>query len=255
MPSVSVVIPALNDADMLRRCLAALRDQLLLPDEVIVVDNGSTDDTAQVATDAGARVILEPVRGIWPAAAAGYDAASCDIIARLDADSVPPVDWLAHIEAEFVTTPEIDALTGPGDFYDGNPILAWLGEALYIGGYFWSMSIWLGHPPLFGSNFAMRRELWWRVRSQVHRELREVHDDLDLSLHLGPEVIVAFDDTLRVGISARPFSTWHGFSRRIEWAFGTLGMHLPEATPWRRRAARKEYEEERGIAGFTSAGP
>jgi len=244
VPSITVVIPALDDAGMLQRCLADLAAQLRPADEIIVVDNGSTDDTAAVAAAGGARVLQQPVRGIFPASATGYDAATGDIIARLDADSRPPVDWLLHIEAEFVDAPAIGVLTGPGVFYDGNTFVAGLGQLLYIGGYFWSMEIWLGHPPIFGSNFAMRREVWRDVRSHVHSGLREVHDDLDLAIHLDPGVVVRYDERLLVGISARPFSTWRGFGRRIRWAFGTLRMHLPEETPWRRRAARRRWQEE-----------
>ena len=186
----------------------------------------------------------QPVRGIWPAASLGYDAATGDLIARLDADSRPPADWLMHIEAEFTDSPEISLLTGPGDFYDGNPVVAFLGQNLYIAGFFWSMTIWLGQPPVFGSNFAMRREVWQRVRGLVHRNEREIHDDLDLSLHLGPDLIVRLDETLRVGISARPFATWRGFGRRLSWAYLTLRMHWPETTPWQRRSERRQWEAE-----------
>jgi len=236
---ISVVIPALDDADMLSNALRLLNAQLRRADEIIVVDNGSADDTAAVAAAAGARVISERRTGIWPAAAAGYDAAIGDVIARLDADSRPPVDWLAHIEAEFETSADVGVITGPGDFYDGNPIAVFLGQNLYIGGYFWAMSIWLGAAPIFGSNFAMRREVWREVRPRVHRELRAVHDDLDLSLHLPPEVNVLLDETLRVGISARPFSSWRGLGRRLGWAYLTLQMHWPQDAPWRMRAARR----------------
>ncbi|MFF1574053.1 glycosyltransferase family A protein [Leifsonia sp. NPDC058292] len=244
MPSITVVIPALNDAEMLAHSLSDLAAQLRPADEIIVVDNGSTDETAAVAAAHGARVIEEPVRGIWPAASAGYDAATGDIIARLDADSRPPVDWLLHIEAEFVDSPEISVLTGPGIFYDGNAVIAGLGQALYIGGYFWSMEIWLGHPPIFGSNFAMRHEVWQRMRGRVHRGLRAIHDDLDLAIHLDPDQVVRYDERLTVGISARPFSTWRGFGRRLGWAYTTLRMHLPQESPWRRRSARRRWEEE-----------
>jgi glycosyltransferase involved in cell wall biosynthesis len=244
LTSITVVIPALDDAEMLRECLASLAAQLRPADEIIVVDNGSTDDTADVARAAGAALLTQPERGIWPAASLGYDAAAGDLIARLDADSRPPVDWLMHIEAEFMMSPELGVLTGPGDFYDGNAIVTFLGENLYIGGFFWSMTIWLGHPPIFGSNFAMRREVWQRARSDVHRHERAIHDDLDLSIHLTPDVVVRLDETLRVGISARPFATWRGFGRRLSWAYLTLRMHLPEQSPWRRRAGRRQWEAE-----------
>ncbi|SDH26445.1 Glycosyl transferase family 2 [Leifsonia sp. 98AMF] len=245
MPSLSVVIPALDDAEMLARCLDDLAAQLRPADEIIVVDNGSSDGTADVARAAGARVVEQPQRGIWPAASTGYDAATGDIIARLDADSRPPADWLLHIEAELVDAPEVGVLTGRGVFYDGNTVVAGLGQVLYIGGYFWSMGIWLGNPPIFGSNFAMRREVWLDVRDRVHRDRGDIHDDLDLAFHLSLDTVVRYDERLTVGISARPFSTWRGFGRRLRWAYTTLSMHLPDQSPWRRRIARRRLAHDR----------
>ncbi len=83
---ISVVIPALNEeepiADVVRSCLATG-----LPGEVIVVDNGSTDQTAERAREAGARVV-EASRGYGRACAAGVAAISpeSDIIVFLDGD-------------------------------------------------------------------------------------------------------------------------------------------------------------------------
>ncbi|NBX23632.1 MAG: glycosyltransferase, partial [Microbacteriaceae bacterium] len=61
MVTISVIIPSLNDAVLLDQCLSALRSQTRLPDEIVVVDNGSTDNTADVAKSFGARVVEEPV--------------------------------------------------------------------------------------------------------------------------------------------------------------------------------------------------
>src|SRR6188474_131253 len=84
---ISVVIPALNEeepiADVVRQCLATA-----LPGEVIVVDNGSSDRTAECARAAGARVMPEPHPGYGRACAAGVRALSpaCDIVVFLDGD-------------------------------------------------------------------------------------------------------------------------------------------------------------------------
>ena len=75
MTTVSVVIPVRDDAEMLARCLAALAAQTRPADEIVVVDNGSSDDSASVARSAGARVVAEATPGIPQAASTGYDAA------------------------------------------------------------------------------------------------------------------------------------------------------------------------------------
>ena len=86
MSKVTVIIPALNEEEpipgVIRECFATG-----VPNEVIVVDNGSTDRTAKLAREAGARVVTAP-RGYGRACAAGVGAVSpeCDIIVFLDGD-------------------------------------------------------------------------------------------------------------------------------------------------------------------------
>ncbi len=243
MTTLTVVIPALDDAEMLGHSLAALNAQSRTVDEVIVVDNGSADDTAAVARAGGARVLFQPQRGIMSASATGYDAATSDLIARIDADSRPPADWAARVVAEFDASPAIGVLTGPGAFYGDHPWANWLGQHVYIPAYFHIVGPWLGGPPIFGSNFAMRASVWQQVRDVVHRDDPHLHDDLDLALHLPPDVVVRYDETLRVGVSARPLESWGGIGRRLAWAYHTFAEHWPEASPWQRRAARRAFDE------------
>jgi glycosyltransferase involved in cell wall biosynthesis len=245
--SISVVIPAYNDAEFLNTCLRALSQQRRPADEIIVVDNASTDKTAAVAVAAGVRLLTEPSRGIWPAAATGYDAAEGTVIARLDADSVPPVDWLERIEARFRAYPGTAVYTGPGDFYDCDPLTAWFGRRVYLGGYFLWMGLWIGHYPLFGSNFAMRRDVWAAHRNRVRRHRGDVHDDLDFSMHLSRSEKVSLDRTLRVAISGRPFASPRNVARRVIWAAYTLFADWPDYAPWsiRRRAERHSPQSQR----------
>ncbi|MHB1171591.1 MAG: glycosyltransferase family 2 protein [Lacisediminihabitans sp.] len=247
--AISVVIPSWNDAELLAVCLEALARQTRPADEIIVVDNGSTDNTAAVGEAAGARVVSERLRGIFPATAAGFDAASGDIIARLDADSIPPEDWLERIETILSTSGELSAVTGPGDFYGANRVVAWLGRVVYMGGYFWAITPLLGHPPLFGSNCALHAAIWSRIRGSVHRELREIHDDVDLSYHLEPDMTVIYEPTLRVGISARPFESWSSLGRRLAWSYRTFSLNFREQPPWRRLRERKRWAREHSAEG------
>jgi glycosyltransferase involved in cell wall biosynthesis len=85
---ISVVIPAYNAARFLPRCLASVFAQTLKPDEVIVVDDGSTDDTAALAAALGARVISRPNGGLSAARNTGIQNASSEWIALLDADDL-----------------------------------------------------------------------------------------------------------------------------------------------------------------------
>jgi glycosyltransferase involved in cell wall biosynthesis len=80
----TLIIPALNEAACIGPLLAELPPALA--HELLVVDNGSTDDTAGVAKQFGARVVIEPRRGYGYACAAGVAAASGDLLAFMDGD-------------------------------------------------------------------------------------------------------------------------------------------------------------------------
>jgi len=88
---ISVVIPAYNEEALLAATLAAVRvaaDATGVPYEVIVVDDGSTDRTAEIARDRGAQVVSVHVRQIGAARNAGAKAAAGDLLIFVDADTV-----------------------------------------------------------------------------------------------------------------------------------------------------------------------
>lgn len=234
---VSVVIPVKDDGAHLRVCLAALAAQSVPPFEIVVVDNGSVDDSAAVALAAGARVVTEPVVGISAAASTGYDAACGDVIARLDADSDPPADWIERIAAD-LADPAVDAVTGPGTFPELRGMPQVLARVLYMEAYFVLVGSALAHWPLFGSNFAMRTSAWRSVRGEVHRDDPEVHDDMDLSVALGRDHRILLDRELRMPISSRPFSSLPSMWRRNRRGFHTLRVGGRSASPVRRWRAR-----------------
>lgn len=227
---ISVVIPAYNEEQLLSRCLQSLHEQSVTPHEVIVVDNNSTDETAHIASRFGAIVITEPAQGIWPAASAGYNTATGDIIARCDADSILPEDWIAKISDAFAG--EALAVTGPGRFYDTNRLGATIADWLYMKAYFFLVGLALGQPPVFGSNFAMTKQAWMKVRSKAHIKRTDIHDDIDLSYHLISEGNIRYMPDLRVQISARPFTDPIGMLNRYIAGFRSIYIHLHSKAPW-----------------------
>jgi GT2 family glycosyltransferase len=101
-PAVSVVIPTRGRPDLLERCLQALADQTLSPDEfeVVVVDDGPSRDTRDAvtrmarSTDLRLRYVTASGRGPAAARNAGWHSARASVIAFTDDDTVPDTAWL-----------------------------------------------------------------------------------------------------------------------------------------------------------------
>ncbi len=235
---IAVVIPVKDDAEPLQRCLTALARQTKPPDQIIIVDNNSTDSTPAVALDAHVRVLSETHPGIAAASAAGYDAATTDLIARLDADSLPSDRWVASILDAFTRHPGIGAVTGPATFTDGPRWLRTPAAIVYLGLYYALVATALGHLPVFGSNFALRADVWRDIRTEVHRDDTLMHDDMDLAIHIGPTRRIRFEPRMSLGISMRPLTTMTGSGLRIHRGIHTLTAHWPNELPWLRAYRR-----------------
>ena len=231
--TISVVIPVYNEENFLGDCLDSLMRQTRPADEIIVVDNNSTDGTAALARRYKATVISETTQGIKPAAYKGFMASSGDIIARCDADSILPEDWLSQIEKTFQERPGIVGLTGPANFYGANAFTASLAQVWYMYAYFILVGSALANWPLFGSNCAVRRSAWLGIQHKVHRTRTDIHDDIDISIHFTPQQRIAFMPALRVRISARSLQA-SGLLSRYNKGFTSLMIHWPADAPWRR---------------------
>ncbi len=97
--SITVIIPCLNEEQGIEQILRAMPEFV---DEVIVVDNDSTDRTSEVAASLGATVIREEVRGYGRSYKRGFSSATGDIIITLDGDHSYPVDALSYLIEAFL---------------------------------------------------------------------------------------------------------------------------------------------------------
>jgi len=111
----SIVIPAHNEADYLGATLESLQQQSFTGRyEVIVVDDGSSDQTAEIARSHGVHVVGELRLGVCAARQRGTEAARGEIVVSTDADTVHPTDWLTRLDAQFRTGPVgVVAVAGP----------------------------------------------------------------------------------------------------------------------------------------------
>ena len=104
--AITVIIPCLNEEQGIEKVLRAMPDFV---DQVIVVDNNSTDRTSEVARSLGANVIREEVRGYGRSYKRGFTQATGDLIVTLDGDHSYPVDALSYLIEAFLHL-EVDFL-------------------------------------------------------------------------------------------------------------------------------------------------
>ena len=123
---ISAVVCAYNEERLIAGALHSLLAQTRVPDEVIVVNNASTDRTREVAASIpGVRIVDEPAKGLVRARAAGMRAATGDVLLYIDADCRAPLRLVERIERRLHLEPWTVAITGPYRFYDWD----WIGVA------------------------------------------------------------------------------------------------------------------------------
>lgn len=185
-PEVSVVIPCLNEAKGLRALLPKLPG---VADEVVVVDNGSTDDTAEVARSLAARVIYEGKRGYGQAYRRGLAAARGNIIVTMDGDDTYPsavvpevIKYLRKNRLDFINCarfPLVNPKSMPAKNYWANRFTT-------------LMTNWLFGCKLMDSQSGM-----WVFRRQVVEKIMPRGKGMDFSLEIKLNAIA--DQGVRFG--------------------------------------------------------
>ncbi|HEV2495141.1 MAG TPA: glycosyltransferase family 2 protein [Terriglobia bacterium] len=137
--TVSVIVPCLNEEEAIGKVLEAVPPYV---DEVIVVDNNSSDRTAEIARAHGAKVVGEDLRGYGRAYKRGFSVATGDIIVTMDGDHSYPIDAISylldaydHLGVQFVSASRLSVMNGDSmDFkhYVGNRVLSLLTSVLFL---------------------------------------------------------------------------------------------------------------------------
>lgn len=180
--TISVVIPCYNEEEGVRTTMEALPDCV---DEVVVVDNNSTDRTADVARELGAKVVFEKRKGYGAAYKAGLPAVTSDVTITLDGDGTYPADQIPelvdHLEdksLDFISASRFP-LQNPGAMNFSNKMGNWiLTVAMLV---------------LFARNIKDSQSGMWIFRSPVLPKLNLTSDGMPLSEEIKIEAIRAKD--------------------------------------------------------------
>lgn len=245
--SLSVVVPAFNEENYIGACLESLLLQAEHIDEIVVVDNNSTDRTVEIVERAAAehpivRLVRETTPGAVHARNAGFDAATGDILGRIDADTRVESDW-ARAVLDFFQRPdtaEVGAVTGLSNSYDSpyRSLKGWYVRRLVDKGI-------LGGEKrirnLHGANMALRKTAWERVGRSTSTD-PDIHEDADLALSIcdaGLEIAQLTE--MRADVSPRRALTPpREFAHYLRAGVKTLERHNA-MTPQHRRLLRLHW--------------
>ena len=157
-PYLSVIVPAYNEEELIGKCLNSLSKQSLDDSfyEIIVIDNASTDKTAQVASKAGVKVLREGRKSVVLARQKGVSIAKGEVIVSADADTIYPPGWLGRIKHNFDKDPSLIALAG-WIYFKNTSTFYNLSFALSQEVNLWLSQLTGKFPQVYAANFAFKK--------------------------------------------------------------------------------------------------
>ena len=217
--NATLIIPALNEADVVGHVVARVPSGVV--SEVIVVDNGSVDDTGEVAARAGARVVREPRRGYGAACWAGVNAlgAGVDVVAFLDGDGSQHPEELPLI-LEPLAAGRADFVLGARRIDTGHPLHATLGSRLVAAYLSWRHGVRLTDV---GPLRAIRLDLLRRLAMRDRAFGWPVEMVAKAAVHGARIVEVPVSHSARLGGRSKVSGTLRG-SLRASYAFLVIAV-------------------------------
>lgn len=197
---LSVIIPAYNEEKYISKCLDSLIAQQVKADEIIVVNNNSTDNTLKIISQYPIRVVNETKKGVIFAKQTGFLEAKNEIIAYLDADSIAPPDWIKKIKQHFIV-PNVVGVSGPYTIIDGpNYQKIWVKISLGLVNILYRHFNWLTY--LSGSNLAFRRSIARKFNCfDIDKTMGE--DEMGIGTKLKNYGLIVWDNSLVIKTSGR----------------------------------------------------
>lgn len=235
---ISVVIPHLNQPAHLARCLESLQAGRRLPDEIIVVDNGSVEMPRDICARHGVTLLVEPEPGPGPARNHGIAAAKGDVLAFIDADCLADPGWLEAAERA-LSNPRAEILGGDVRIALKDPARPTALEA-YESEYAYRMDRYIAREGFTGTgNLVVRRAVLEAVGPFAGLAIAEDRDWGQRATRTGHTI--AYVPEMRVYHPAREsldelYAKWdrqlaHDFARaqtrrngRLQWAIKTIAM-------------------------------
>lgn len=216
---ISVIVPAYNEEKMIGNCIDALLRQTLSKKEyeIIIVDNNSTDRTADIARKKGVNVVTYKAHQgtIWPRQF-GISLAKGEIIAMTDADTYPESDWLENIQKLF----QEEKLMCVGGSVKSNGSNKFTTELLEFSDLFSRQFQHLGIPILWSNNMAFRKSAFYAVNG--FNTSLQTGEDWDFARRVQQKFgirSVLYSSKLRVHSSPRKFESWDSFIPYVGVAF------------------------------------
>ena len=236
-PDISAVICVYNGASTLAECLTAVQAQSLPGGsfELLVVDDGSTDASAQIAAGFGARVLAGPHRGLAAARNIGWQAARAEWVAFTDDDCLPMRNWLLRLWQAVEHGQSQDKVLGAAGRIVGFPSHSQTARYIESRGGF-NTERHLTHP-LFPyapmGNILYRRQALALVGGLDERY--DAYESCDLHTRLLRHVGGSFSYEPGAVVLHRHYDTWRDYFRQQTWYGRGMGQFMWQyrhETPW-----------------------